>query len=389
MAKEPKTTETEEKTEAEPMAPILQARRNAVLDDIVAHRHEQLRDEGMEIGDPAPEDPPQEAEEAAAAPAEPDPAPAEGEEASPTEGAAEQAAEGEGESDGGTAVAAEDDKDLIEVVVDGETRKVTHEELVRGYAIESSARSRLEQANRALRDIQEYEANLKRQTPEEAGADTQTGADPAPGQESPAGPDWGHVVDRIQYGDKDEATEALQEAVARYAGAQSAPTEVDASKIEQNVLNSIAWNEALKKFGEDHKDILSDPQLARMAGDTARELYDMAVQDSVNSGAPMPSYADILDAAGEATKRFVIKTAERFGVGGTDSNEPAPAPNGSPAIDIDRSAEKRSATPPKPRAVNPVAPPAQQPTEPTELERHQAGIQEILANRQRRYNVNR
>ena len=290
------------------------SQREAVMEEVVNARLEDLREDGLEI-------PPDDAGEAEAE---------DGETPLP-----------EPEGDGRELLPGEP---LYTVKVDGQERQVPLSEITASYQIQAAAQNRLDHASQILRQTQETQQGVQGQTAATA---------PAVQQQSSGGLDgidWGGLAERLQYGDTDAAAAALKETATQLRG-MGGPGGASATpeQIELRVLDRFEWTTALNRFGEDYQDILADARVAGIAGSFGRALYHQALQDSQMNGTSRRPYWDILNEAGEQTREWLKGlTGQQAG----DSSELQP--NGEqPAVALspERGQRKRAAPqPPVPRS---------------------------------------
>ena len=315
--------------------------RQAVIEEVNKARREELREDGLDI-------PPEDAGEAEAEDGETPPPKPEGDGREPLP-----------------------DEPLYTVTVDGEERQVPLSEITTSYQIQAAAQNRLDQASRIMRQTQETQQGVQGQT-----------AAPGPAvQQQPSdgldGIDWGGVAERLQYGEKDDAGNALKDLVVqlRDRGGSAGAAAANPEQVELRVLEKIEWTTALNRFGEDYQDILTDPHVGGIAGSIARTLYQQATQDSQMSGRPRRPYWDIFREAGEKTREW------RNGLAG-DSGEPTPPkPNGEqPAVNLskERGQRKRAAPqPPVPRSGVARSGARRDKAPKSDEQRHHEGIQDI------------
>ena len=172
------------------------------------------------------------------------------------------------------------DEPLYTVKVDGEERQVPLSEITASYQIQAAAQNRLDQASRIMRQAQETQQGVQGRT-----------AAPGPAvQQQPRdeldGIDWGGVAEKLQYGEKDDAGNALKDLIVqlRDRGRSSGTAAASPEQVELRVLEKIEWTTALNRFGEDYQDILQDPHVGGIAGSIARTLYQQSLQDAQMSG---------------------------------------------------------------------------------------------------------
>ena len=310
--------------------------RQAVVEEVANARREELREDGFDI-------PPEDAGEAEAEDGETPPPKLEGDGREPLPG-----------------------EPLYTVKVDGEERQVPLSEITASYQIQAAAQNRLDQASRILRQTQE---TVQERT-----------AAPGPAvQQQPRdeldGIDWGGVAERLQYGEKDDAGNALKDLVVqlRNRGRSSGGAVASPEQVELRVLEKIEWTTALNRFGEDYQDILQDPHVGGIAGSIARTLYQQATQDAQLSGQPRRPYWDIFREAGEKTREW------RNGLAG-DSETP-PKPNGEqPTVNLskERGQRKRVAPqPPTPRSGMARSGARRDKAPKSDEQRHSEGIADI------------
>ena len=292
------------------------------MDAIVEARHEELREEGVDFP-----------------PAEEDPLPPEVGTAEPREPVPEEP--------------------LYTVKIDGQERQVPLSELTAGYQTRGAADNRLGQANEVLRQARVYA---------EATANAPAPAGPAHNIDEASQVDWGDVAEKLQYGDKEEAAAALEEAVSQTGTAGNGAVATP-EQIETRVLERVEWTTALSRFGGEYQDILKDHYVANVAGSIGRGLYNQAMQDSQMNGTPRPAYWDIFNAAGEKTREWLN------GLGGQEAaGEARPAVNLSP----ERGSRKRAAVqPPTPRSGVSQGGASRKKAPRTEEQQRRDGIHEI------------
>ena len=236
---------------------------------------------------------------------------------------------------------------LYTVKVDGQERQVPLSEITTSYQIQDAARNRLDRAEAIMRQAQETQPSVQGQPAATAPVAQQQPRDDLDGI------DFNGVAERLQYGEGDDAGNALKDLVVqlRDRGRSSGGPAAAPEQVELRVLEKIEWVTALNRFGEDYQDILADAHVGGIAGSIGRALYHQAIQDAQMSGRPRRPYWDIFREAGEKTREW------RNGLTGQqagDSGEPAPPkPNGEQptvALSPERGQRKRPAPqPPAPR----------------------------------------
>ena len=286
--------------------------REAVIAEAVATRLEELREDGVEIPTDAGE---AETEDGETPPPEP-------------------------EGDGRELLPGEP---LYTVTVDGQERQVPLSEITASYQIQAAAQNRLDHASQILRQTQEAQQGVQGRTAQTAPAVQQQPRDELDGI------DWNGVAEKLQYGEKDDAGNALKDLVVqlRDRGRSSGGATATPEQVEVRVLERVEWITALNRFGEEYQDILADAHVGGIAGSIGRTLYHQAIQDSQTNGTPRRPYWDIFKETGEKTREWLK------GLGGQqaeDSGEPAPPkPNGEqPAVNLSPERGRRKRAAPQP-----------------------------------------
>ncbi len=309
-------------------------RRDATMGQIVAARTAMLEEDNVDVSgmgkeepvskEPAPEEKPAPEKEA------------------PEEKAEEKAEEKKAEPE---EKRAEEEDPVYEMQIHGETVKVPLSQLKENFSLEGAGRKLMTDAAQIYKDAKAYEASVyDRPTPGDIVAEE--AKDPLDDF------DFVEIAKKLQYGEEDEAAETLKGFVTKLRDipvtAGEAP--VNVAEIEQRVMNAVDMKQSLLRFDEEYEDILSDPVTSNIALQATQRGFAHAVQDSRTNGTPMPSYWDILNAAGSTTRTWLEgikgKTASV-----TDSEESQPKPNepAQPVVDIspDKTEAKRSSvTPP-------------------------------------------
>lgn len=367
MAETPETQDQEDQTGAPPADPPadppendaeeeLVSPRAATIDSILEARNEMLKENGVDIG------PPDDGGETATGEDAEETAQGAGEDP-PAEGAREgqdqagAAAEGGADTgEGGTPREDDPNQQTFKVVVDGQEREVTRDELIRGYQIERTARERMKVANETLERVDAMERRLLRGETRAAEGDTGA-ADGGTGTASSEDPldaiDFKAVAEALQYKDSEEASQVLKGLVKDLQSQSGADPAATYNEVETRILDRIEWDQATDSFRRDYPDICENPHLATMTAQRAGQIWSAAMADSANTGTPRPRFGDIWNQAGNETRAFVegLVTKQQ---GGAENPPPANG-NGSVQIDEQRLKDKRDATPPpKPRAVAPA-----------------------------------
>ena len=305
----------------EPVGPSPLDRREAAIKEAVPTRLEELRQDGVEIPSTDADAGEAEAEDGETLEPEGDGAPRE-----PVPG-----------------------EPLYTVKIDGVERQVPLSDLTAGYKAPNDARRHLEEASQTLRRAREIEHGVLSRT---------TAQMPPAAQQPPSdeldGIDWSGVAEKLQFGERDDAGNALRNMVVqlRDRGSSSGGAAPSVDQVEMRVLEKIEWTTALNQFGEEYQDILTDPHVGRIAGSIGRALYQQSMQDAQMSGRPRRPYWDIFREAGEKTREWLNGLAGQQ-AGDSNTSTP-PKPNGEqPAVNLseERGARKRAAPqPPTPRS---------------------------------------
>ncbi len=328
----------------EPVGPSPLDQREAVMEEVAATRLEELREDGVDI-------PPEDAGEAEAEDGETPPP--------------------EPEGDGASREPLPDEP-LYTVKVDGQESQVPLSEITASYQIQAAAQNRLDHASQILRQTQEAQQGVQGRTAQTAPAVQQQPRDELDGI------DWNGVAEKLQYGEKDDAGNALKDLVVqlRDRGRSSGGATATPEQVEVRVLERVEWITALNRFGEDYQDILQDQKVAGVAGSIGRVLYQQAIQDSQMTGRPRRPYWDIFREAGGKTREWLKGLA---GQQAGDSNELQP--NGEqPAVALspERGQRKRAAPqPPVPRSGAPRAVARRDRAPKSDEQRQREGIREI------------
>ena len=177
----------------------------------------------------------------------------------------------------------------VPIVVDGEQRLVTVEEALRNYQIEEAAKRRLEQAKALLAHSQEFQrvqqpqpGQPRAEYNEPSGQDDSRGdleeLDRFHGNTSRMPQNLEDLVEKIQLGSKDEAGQALIEAISTVVN-RSAP--VDETTRVLTALENANAEKAVRAFGEKNPHLASDPVLQMAA---TREIHEAMAQDLFRAG---------------------------------------------------------------------------------------------------------
>lgn len=293
---------------------------------------------------------------------------------------------------------------LIDVVVDGKPLQVTEKQLLEGFQIASTARSRLETATDILKSAKKIAAKTDGGEGAGAAADgSPAAAKPAP-KELPPEPDYEALTKSIQFDDPADSAKKLKEFVeqtnlraeAVAASKQTdAPPPLNVDAVARRVTDKLEWDNSLVNLATHHSDILVVPELAGMVAGIAKQQFEADLakirEEGTGTRRPFQEYFD----NGIARVREITGRAKPADANG-QQDSPA-APNGTPKngngqqqhtqVDLDpsRVALKR-ALPSQPtprRAASPGAAPAAQVefTESADLARRQSAISEITASR--------
>ncbi|MCH8275763.1 MAG: hypothetical protein IH851_13355, partial [Armatimonadetes bacterium] len=136
---------------------------------------------------------------------------------------------------------------LYTVTVDGQERQVPLSEITASYQIQAAAQNRLDAASQIMRQAQETQQGVQGRTAAPGSAVQE------PRSDGLDGIDWGGIAEKLQYGEKDDAGDALKGLVAelRNRGRGSAGVAPSTDQIEARVLERLEWTSALNRFGED------------------------------------------------------------------------------------------------------------------------------------------
>lgn len=274
----------------------IEARRTSVLDAINAARLETLAEEGFDIQVDAapPADDPKPPEET---PQDPAPAGDPPTETPPLE--------------------TQNQPELHTVIVDGQEKKVTTEELLRNYTTNQTAHTRLETATQIL-----LRAKQGAEQPAAPAAQPQN-ADPAADAAARAA-ETVELVKALQMDDPEQAAAKLEEFFVKRRAANPTAKAPDSEVIVQQAMDRIEWQNALNAFGNDYQDILADNDVAKFTGMKVQEIVAKQIKQAGAEGRPRPSFSSMFADAGNAVRTILGKPA------------PQPAPkqdsgNGPPA----------------------------------------------------------
>lgn len=320
-------------------------------------------------------------------------------------GGEDTAAGGEGgAADGGDdtlpAAAAADDEQKFEVVVDGEKRLVTLEEMRRNYQTGAAAHKRLETATQILTRANEIRAQRETQDQPAATDDgAQASGDDQAAAEQKRLQELTEVVKAIQLDDPDKGAQALDQFIKRQqanrspATASAAP---DADRITSEVLDRVSFRTALEDFGIQNQDILADQDTAAFAGMKYRSKMQAEIQKAAAERRPMRPYAEIFAETAADVRKMLGKpaapSASKQDSG--DGNGGNPPPNAQTPVKIAVDTGKRitmkrmGGQPPAPARAAVSAPrPTETPDAPTEEQLRQRNsnvIEEMAASRRPR-----
>lgn len=243
-----------------------------------------------------------------------------------------------------------EDKDPVyEMTIQGKTVEVPLSRLKENYGLDQAGRQLMTDAAQIYKDAKAYETSVLAQPPAET---LKEEAVPDPLDAI----NWEETINAIQIGETDEAAEALKGLVTTLRGipATTGEAPVNVAEIEQRVMNAVDMKQSLLRFDAEYEDILSDPITSDIALQATQRGFRSAMQDSQANGTPMPSYWDILDAAGGSTRTWLE------GIKGktepdpdSEESQPEPKEPAQPVVDIspDKTEAKRSSVaPPSQRA---------------------------------------
>lgn len=179
------------------------------------------------------------------------------------------------------------DEQLFEVIVDGETKKVTMKQLMANYQKNEAADSRLQQATQLLT---EAKATVKATGTQ----DNQPLATPATPKDElkpkPIDPKLTAAIEKIQVGTPEEAAQALSEIIGTKA------TSVDpadfASRVRAENFKTDLAETTQQFFANDANKALADPTLKER---TLKGLQKGMAEDIINAGATPEQMALITD----------------------------------------------------------------------------------------------
>lgn len=160
---------------------------------------------------------------------------------------------------------------------------------------------------------------------------------------------WGEVAKAMQYEDPENAGQTLRAAVEQIISMNGDPN-ATRDELETQIMNKLDWQNAVERFKSEYTDVVEDPVLKQVAGNFGNAIWAAAVQRNQEQGTPLPSYWDVWNAAGQATKDWLVKrTGDENGLN-KNPNDPSPDPAPEVAINPDRTERKRvAAQPPEPR----------------------------------------
>lgn len=160
---------------------------------------------------------------------------------------------------------------------------------------------------------------------------------------------FGEVAKAMQYDDPEAAGQALRAAVEQIISLSGDPN-ATRDELETQIMNKLDWQNAVERFKSEYTDVVEDPVLKQVAGNFGNAIWAAAVQKNQQEGAPLPSYWQVWDAAGRATKDWLVKKTGDEGAPNKNPNDTSPDPTPKVAINPDRTERKRvAAQPPEPR----------------------------------------
>ncbi|MFT3987186.1 hypothetical protein [Aestuariivirga sp.] len=182
----------------------------------------------------------------------------------------------------------------VTVVIDGQEREATIEELVRSAQMNGAADKRLTAAEEVLRRAQELRHAAENQR-RDAGQHEQH-QDQAQQQlqeRQTSAPDFRTLAEKIQLGTAEEAAEAMEQfATATRASAQPSPSHgEDDSQRLRRVLEEQASEEALMKFGNENPDVAQDPMFQSVV---ANFTHRAMIEDLARAGVPQDTLRTIV-----------------------------------------------------------------------------------------------
>jgi hypothetical protein len=144
----------------------------------------------------------------------------------------------------------------VKVVVDGREQLVPVDELVRGYQINRAADNRLEETKRLLQEAKAVR-NQSTSTDYDDGPDYQPQPQSRQHQHGISNERIRSAVERIQVGDCDEGTQAMQELFAEYERGHEQRVQVrEFTRTQERHMK-----QALDRFLEKHPNVATDPDL--------------------------------------------------------------------------------------------------------------------------------
>jgi hypothetical protein len=177
----------------------------------------------------------------------------------------------------------------VPIIVDGQEREVSTEELIRNYQIDQAAQRRLEQAKALLQQTQEFQRYQQPQPgqpdaeynePSEQDDSTRDydgyQQDAAPTRRKNA--NVKELVEKIQLGTPDEAAEALEEFVS---SAVNRPPAVDETTRVLTALEDINAKQAVLSFAEKNPQIATNPIVQQAA---TRQIHQEMAADLMRAG---------------------------------------------------------------------------------------------------------
>lgn len=207
----------------------------------------------------------------------------------------------------------------VTIVVDGQEREATIEELVRSAQMNGAADKRLTAAEEVLRRAQELRHAAENQRRD---AGTQEHQQQDQGQQAEqerdtSAPDFRKLAEKIQLGTADEAAEAMEQfaQATRSRAPASQPQGEDDSMRLRRVLEEQASEEAIVKFGNENPDVAQDAMFQSVVANfTHRAMID----DLARAGVPQDTLRAIVQDANTLTDTHKKARAMRIpGIRGT------------------------------------------------------------------------
>lgn len=219
----------------------------------------------------------------------------------------------------------------VKIKVYGEEREVSLEEVVRMAQRGEAAQKKFDEAERIRREAEEIVAGRSKPAKE-------TGTDPAPsdrggeddaGNAAPAvkkGPDLRALAKALQFGDEEEAEQALRKLVDEIKEGRATgttPAGLDEEKVTELVESRLARREAasayqrdLETVGTEFPTIFNDPDLTYLA---AQNVHRIRAQELIKAGYP-DEHVNAALASADGQKRIMQVHAQEVAKGNVRPN---------------------------------------------------------------------